>query len=394
MGLFTPVWLKNDEWGRKNLDKALVVVGKMQDEARLKEVALTAVRDEVVLLACKKIHDQRTIADAALRRTKQNLHPFRSNLAKELLALITDPALLREVAIQGDEYSIGPSAVEFVDLQEDLAEIARKAKPMTRVAAIQRLTDPETLTDIALNTQDAAQAITALRTVSDSSALARLLVRMPESVLSKKPERDRKLSPEKQRLFKVCEESVYRLEEASQLDEVDEAWKDTYVDVCKAVRQRKARLEEEKAHGKQQLSEAQQLAVKAYFDETDLNQQYKAIQEADQAVLAEIARREPEYYKRMQAFNHLEDDELRREIQASWSDEWRRSDARREMLDDGIRKNEEARERGKAQLGKGVCPYCGVRLAMLNPSVPAGSILYCSNCGKRIGFAAKGGGIV
>ena len=85
MGLFPPVWLKNDEWGRKNLDKALVVVGKMEDETKLREVALTAVRDEVVLLACKKIHDQRTIADAALRRTKQNLHPFRPDLAMELL---------------------------------------------------------------------------------------------------------------------------------------------------------------------------------------------------------------------------------------------------------------------------------------------------------------------
>lgn len=38
MGLFKPIWEKDDAMGRKNMDKALAAVAKMTDQAKLADV--------------------------------------------------------------------------------------------------------------------------------------------------------------------------------------------------------------------------------------------------------------------------------------------------------------------------------------------------------------------
>lgn len=392
MGLFKPVWMKEDYMGRKHRDKALAVVARMSDQNKLREVAMTTIFDDVVLLACKKLQDQKAIADAALRRSRQRLMPFNAGLADELVSLIKDPSLLKKAAIEGDDYSIGPAAVRAMTLEADLAEVARKGEYGTRIAAIGRLTDQAVLEDIALNDREGTAAVSALRTLSDPAVLSRVLTQMPQAP-SLRAMQEGKRKSELKKLVEACGELTDKVRDPAALEAVAGAWKELAPEVSQAALRRKEYLEFQSFFpGSGVLTAAQKAAVNAYFAETDILAKLRLIDAADQPVLAEIARREPNHSYRMHAMERIKSEGLRREIRASWSDAWRRADEMEEMRDRAIQRDNEARTRRQERLNSGRCPNCGVLLAML-PNAPAGAALFCSNCKARIGTAAQGGGI-
>lgn len=108
-------------------------------------------------------------------------------------------------------------------------------------------------------------------------------------------------------------------------------------------------------------------------------------------VLEVVAREDFDHDNRQLALELLDDPELRRDVEASWSEEQKEESARVErerrlanwtVEQERQRKLRHEQDR-KNWAKEGRCPHCGVYLAMAPPG-SEGAALYCSNCHGRI----------
>jgi hypothetical protein len=149
MGLFKPAWLSN------NLEKALKAVEKENDQAKLTEIAKSALILEVRLTAVEKMTDQ-----AKLTEIVKNALTFEVRLKavekmtsqRELTCIVQEPC----PAYDHDWAKLKVKAIEKLTDQKELAHIAQKPCPAYGYAfagikekAIEKLTDQDVLLHIA-----------------------------------------------------------------------------------------------------------------------------------------------------------------------------------------------------------------------------------------------------
>jgi len=141
MGLFKPIWEKEDAMGRKNMDKALAAVAKMTDQAKLAVVVRDAVRGEVALAAAEKLVDKTPVA----KRLAYN-YVGDIGVRMKLFQMIEEQSdskeiLMEGIGIYGDELKM---AFDAIRSQDDIVDIAKHARSLPiRRAAVDRITNPE-----------------------------------------------------------------------------------------------------------------------------------------------------------------------------------------------------------------------------------------------------------
>lgn len=140
MGLFKPIWEKEDEWGRKNLDKALAAVAKMTDQAKLAVVVRDAVRGEVALAAAEKLVDKGPVRERLARDLMSDW-----GVRKQLWQMLEGQSAYKEVLME-DGHIAGAElrrALDAIRSQEDIVDIAEHARSIeVRRAATERIADP------------------------------------------------------------------------------------------------------------------------------------------------------------------------------------------------------------------------------------------------------------
>ncbi len=168
MGLFTPVWKKNDS---KSEQKAIELIAKKEDQGELSRIATEAPSLAVRLAAVKKLTDQNTLAQIVVSS---------ATLAPEALNRITDNAALRYI-ISADELTSHriAAAAKLEDHetgQKIIGDAARNDKEeAVRIQAVQLLDNQEILADIASTEKKSIQVMSAaVRQVTDPALLAKI----------------------------------------------------------------------------------------------------------------------------------------------------------------------------------------------------------------------------
>ena len=144
----------------------------------------------------------------------------------------------------------------------------------------------------------------------------------------------------------------------------------------------------------------QEVFLDAALNDRALDVRKKAISLlANPADIERVARENLDTRDRRAALERIDDEALRADIEASWSEEQLAEDARqaqdaREWQAFAAREEaRHARERQErerqAQLSKqwaaeGRCPHCGAYLTTPRGGIPDGAAVYCSNCNGRI----------
>ena len=167
MGLFTPIYMKKNLSSAK-WNKAYAVVRAMTDAERLTEIALKAPDEGIRKAAAEALNDPDALARVAIEDDSDRNRVGEAAI-KRLIGLGDRDALTR-AAMESRE---GWRAVDVIDDEAQLAEIARKAKSgLARADAVGKVKDPAVLIAAASDTDAHVRRCAVART-DDVETLAR-----------------------------------------------------------------------------------------------------------------------------------------------------------------------------------------------------------------------------
>ncbi len=159
MGLFKPIWMRNDlikNGNLKKFDKAYEVVSNMTDQDELRRVVLEATHETLALKAIGRIDDEAFFSRIALGHVETRTKGAFFSATRK----VHDQDVLGQIALSGAENAA--IAVENVASQATLARIARTSQSgEARLEAMKRIDDPAEIVSIAAESGDpdlAAQA--------------------------------------------------------------------------------------------------------------------------------------------------------------------------------------------------------------------------------------------
>jgi HEAT repeat protein len=152
-------------------DVRAAAAARITDQAVLAKIAETDTAGLVTNAALQQLHDQGLLGETACAK---RVNPQTGVAAVER---ITDPAVLLQVATADCDESIWKAAIKKITDQAALAKIAldQNSEPVRR-AAIERLTDPRLLTDVAVASRDSSLQQAAADRVADPAQLVRLAI--------------------------------------------------------------------------------------------------------------------------------------------------------------------------------------------------------------------------
>jgi len=133
--------------------KTLEDVERVTNQALLADIAQNAEHSDVRLIAADKLDDKALAQEVYASVAKNEVGAY---LRKEAIERLTDPNALADVARNATHGGSRLMAADKLDdkalAQEVYAHVAKNSEDQDmRMAAVKRLTDPETLTDIAQN---------------------------------------------------------------------------------------------------------------------------------------------------------------------------------------------------------------------------------------------------
>ena len=202
MGLFTPLYMKGD-LSVNQARKAIAMVEKITDQAKLAEIAREGKERTVRTTAIDKLNDGMLLVDFALNDKDVDLwaisrleklrdakamakllerHPKleREYIERAMDSVVTDQALLEHLAKTAVHDSVRVRAIERLKSQAALGEVARHdASVWVRQQATWRLTDPDLLAKIALEDRDTTVRTAAIgnENMTDGALLAKLALK-------------------------------------------------------------------------------------------------------------------------------------------------------------------------------------------------------------------------
>jgi len=152
-------------------------IENLTDQKLLEEIALAD--SEFSFMAAKKIENKDILAKI-LEMSK--VYDNRKNALLNILnqteldvKSITDIKILKDIALNEDDYEIGEAAVQKINDQQILADIAKNSTGYSRKEiAVNKITDNELLTDIAKNADDSYVRVASIGKITDQVFLTDL----------------------------------------------------------------------------------------------------------------------------------------------------------------------------------------------------------------------------
>jgi hypothetical protein len=151
-------------WKSKNDEKALRAVEMITDQNKLYRIAKEADNRKVCQVAIEKLNDQSLLADIA-----KNINP---RLGEAAVKKLTSQSVLADVAKNAKDKDIRKIAVGILTDQTVLADVAENDENSdVRKEAVWNLTDQAILAKIAFNNSDQEVCLVALEKITDQKIL-------------------------------------------------------------------------------------------------------------------------------------------------------------------------------------------------------------------------------
>ena len=139
MKLFEPIWKTNK---REKLEEALAAVREITDPGKLQEAALSAYFPEVRSAALERITDQKLLHKVILANDTDY------EIRREAVRRISDPEVLTEIAMQRQAYPADGDAIAMLSDQEQLRRIALSEQGGEQDKAVYKIGDQGILGEI------------------------------------------------------------------------------------------------------------------------------------------------------------------------------------------------------------------------------------------------------
>ena len=162
MKLFEPIWKTNK---REKLEEALAAVREITDPGKLQEAALSAWFPEVRSAALERITDQKMLHKVILANETDY------EIRRDAVRRISDPEVLTEIAMQRQAYPADGDAIAMLSDQEQLRRIALSEQGGEQDKAVYKIGDQGVLGEIAENAKKGSARKTAIRNITDAGIL-------------------------------------------------------------------------------------------------------------------------------------------------------------------------------------------------------------------------------
>ncbi len=162
MKFFEPIWKTNK---REKLEEALAAVREITDPGKLQEAALSAWFPEVRSAALERITDQKMLHKVILANETDY------EIRREAVRRISDPEVLTEIAMQRQAYPADGDAIAMLSDQEQLRRIALSEQGGEQDKAVYKIGDQGVLGEIAENAKKGSARKTAIRNITDPGIL-------------------------------------------------------------------------------------------------------------------------------------------------------------------------------------------------------------------------------
>lgn len=174
MGLFTPIWMTNDISKERAAEEA---VRKISDPKKLLKIAAAAPRYPVRRAALEGLKDQHPLVEL-IHGGDEKLQTLAATVIKDpaLIRQIPDPNKLLLIAFNASEVAAREAALAAITDQNVLFDAAMNANYRfgERKAAAEHLTDPALLKRVALECDDMYTYNAALARITDEATLVEI----------------------------------------------------------------------------------------------------------------------------------------------------------------------------------------------------------------------------
>ena len=248
------------------------------------------------------------------------------------------------------------------------------------VAAVQKLDDASQLEDAAINAPMGVVAQAACERIVGQASLAEVAIRAGHSYVAKQavsqiddPALLVKVALEAGRMVGSGSVAVERIDDQDAIAQIARSAPNAYTRIA----------------AMQKLDDLDIVVEIAYHDADNHDEgscvSTKALDRIDDPqVIEDIARTVQDPYLRMAALEKIDSPELKRDIEASWSQEQKSATSYANMLCDAVHQLSAEKEKVAKRASQGRCPKCGALLTQPQGGVPDGAAVYCSNCGARV----------
>ncbi len=216
MSLFEPIWKTNKE---EKLDEAMIAVRAIDDQKKLRDVAMNAQLPEVRLEAVNKLSDEKLLREVVVGEDTN------FDARKAAVNKINDETTLAEIAEQRSAYPADGEAIAKLENPELLKKIAMSEHGWEQSKAVYKITDQAILKEIAEKGEKGDARRTAIRCMTDPDMLLDIMEGTAERFIITEA-------------FKRFDELLRQRPD----DEKTDAWHDRYLDIVVKEEQKDAKI--------------------------------------------------------------------------------------------------------------------------------------------------------